>query len=177
VRIIAATNADLGVLVGEGRFRSDLYYRLHVFPIVLPPLRERLEDIPFLVRHFLEAYRMKLKRPPLELSQESMECLIRYAWPGNVRELQNVIERAVILARSPVVTVELQSVTNVPPASESTANLLEMERRHILRVLENTRWRIYGPHGAAAQLGMNPSTLRSRMKKLGLSRLVRVPSA
>ena len=177
VRIIAATNADLGGLVGEGRFRSDLYYRLHVFPIVLPPLRERLEDIPFLVRHFLEAYRMKLKRPPLELSQESMECLIRYAWPGNVRELQNVIERAVILARSPVVTVELQSVTNVPPASESTANLLEMERRHILRVLENTRWRIYGPHGAAAQLGMNPSTLRSRMKKLGLSRLVRVPSA
>lgn len=177
VRIIAATNADLGSLVSEGQFRSDLYYRLHVFPIVLPPLRERLEDIPFLVRHFLEAYRLKLKRSSLELSQESMECLIRYAWPGNVRELQNVIERAVILARSPVVTVELQSVTNVPPASESTANLLEMERRHILRVLENTRWRIYGPHGAAAQLGMNPSTLRSRMKKLGLSRLVRVPSA
>lgn len=177
VRIIAATNADLGGLVGEGRFRSDLYYRLHVFPIVLPPLRDRLEDIPYLVRHFLEAYRLKLKRSSLELSPESMESLIRYAWPGNVRELQNVIERAVILARSSVVTVELQPVANTPPPSESTANLLEMERRHIQRVLDNTRWRIYGPHGAAAQLGMNPSTLRSRMKKLGLTRLVRVPLA
>ena len=104
-----------------------------------------------------------------------MDCLIRYAWPGNVRELQKVIERAVILARSPVVTIELQSLTNVPPAVESTANLVEMERRHILRVLEQTRWRIYGPHGAAAQLGMNPSTLRSRMKKLGVSRLVKLP--
>lgn len=171
VRILAATNADLAGLVSEGRFRSDLYYRLHVFPIVLPPLRERLEDIPFLVRHFLEAYRLKLKRSSLVLSDESMACLTRYAWPGNVRELQNVIERAVILARSPVVTVELQSLTNVPPASESTANLLEMERRHILRVLEGTRWRIYGPNGAAVQLGLNPSTLRSRMKKLGVSRL------
>lgn len=171
VRILAATNADLAGLVSEGRFRSDLYYRLHVFPIVLPPLRERLEDIPFLVRHFLEAYRLKLKRSSLVLSDESMACLTRYAWPGNVRELQNVIERAVILARSPVVTVELQSLTTVPPASESTANLLEMERRHILRVLEGTRWRIYGPNGAAVQLGLNPSTLRSRMKKLGVSRL------
>lgn len=177
VRIIAATNADLAGLVSDGRFRSDLYYRLHVFPIVLPPLRERLEDIPFLVRHFLEAYRVKLKRPALELSPESMERLARYAWPGNVRELQNVIERAVILARSSIVTVDLQSLTNVPPPSDPTANLAEMERRHILRVLDSTHWRIYGPYGAAAQLGLNPSTLRSRMKKLGLRRVVKLPIA
>lgn len=175
VRIIAATNADLLSLVGAGRFRPDLYYRLHVFPIVLPPLRERLEDIPFLVRHFLEGYRVKLKRPALELSAESMTCLTRYSWPGNVRELQNVIERAVILARSPVVTVDLQLSTTAAPPAESTANLLEVERRHILCVLESTRWRIYGPSGAAAQLGMNPSTLRSRMKKLGVTRAVKLP--
>jgi len=176
VRIIAATNADLLGLVGEGRFRPDLYYRLHVFPIVLPPLRDRLEDIPFLVRHFLEGCRIKLKRPALALSAESMACLTRYAWPGNVRELQNVIERAVILARSSIVSVELQAVTNAPPPVEATANLLDVERRHILRVLDGTRWRIYGPSGAAAQLGMNPSTLRSRMKKLGLARSLKAPS-
>ena len=104
-----------------------------------------------------------------------MTCLTRYSWPGNVRELQNVIERAVILARSPVVTVDLQLSTTAAPPAESTANLLEVERRHILCVLESTRWRIYGPSGAAAQLGMNPSTLRSRMKKLGVTRAVKLP--
>ena len=173
VRIIAATNADLMGLVSEGRFRADLYYRLHVFPVLLPPLRDRPEDIPFLVRHFLEAYRIKLKRPDLELSQDSLERLTCYPWPGNVRELQNVIERAVILARSPVVTVDLHTVPPGVPSSEPTAHLVDMERRHILRVLEGTHWRIYGAQGAAAQLGMNPSTLRSRMKKLGLVKSAR----
>jgi formate hydrogenlyase transcriptional activator len=174
VRIIAATNSDLVAAVGDGRFRSDLYYRLHVFPIVLPPLRERREDIPLLARHFLEAYTQKLKRSALELSPESMEWLTRYAWPGNVRELQNVIERAVILARSRIVRIEPHvlpaSNGTVEPAADSASNLAEIERCHILRVLDSVQWRIYGPQGAAAQLGMNPSTLRSRMKKLGLRR-------
>ena len=172
VRVIAATNADLVLASSEGRFRSDLYYRLHVFPIVLPPLRERPEDIPLLANHFLEHYRLKLKRPYLALSFESMSRLCRYAWPGNVRELQNVIERAVILARSSTVEVEADLVArqDAEAQAESPVNLVEMERQHILSVLKRTHWRIYGPHGAAAQLGLNPSTLRSRLKKLGLSR-------
>ena len=174
VRIIAATNADLMALVSDGRFRADLYYRLHVFPILLPPLRDRVEDIPFLVRHFLEGYRARLKRPDLELSSDSLDRLLCYPWPGNVRELQNVIERAVILSRTAMVTVDVQAAAGGgSPAPESTANLVDMERRHILRVLENTRWRIYGAQGAAVQLGMNPSTLRSRMKKLGLVKSAR----
>jgi formate hydrogenlyase transcriptional activator len=177
VRVIAATNSDLVAAVSEGQFRQDLYYRLHVFPIQVPPLRERREDIPLLACHFLEAYRMKLKRPALELSAESMERLTKYTWPGNVRELQNVIERAVILARSPVVVIEPQFLTPPPSSPEASANLTDIERRHIVRVLEATRWRIYGPQGAATQLGMNPSTLRSRMKKLGLSRPANLPIA
>ncbi|HLZ33146.1 MAG TPA: sigma 54-interacting transcriptional regulator [Nitrospira sp.] len=170
VRLVAATNTDLVAAVSEGRFRSDLYYRLHVFPIALPSLRDRREDIPQLVRHFLNVYRTKLKRPTLDISPDSMERLINYTWPGNVRELQNVIERAVILARSTTVTIELQALGPGLAPDDQTANLGDMERRHILRVLEGTHWRIYGPQGAAAQLAMNPSTLRSRMKKLGLSR-------
>ena len=167
--------ADLATALREGRFRSDLYYRLHVFPIVLPPLRERPEDIPLLARHFIEHFRTKLKKPPLALGHESMTRLCRYAWPGNVRELQNVIERAVILTRSS--TVEIDPDFLAPPATSGEAgppvNLVDMERGHILAVLQRTHWRIYGPHGAAAQLGLNPSTLRSRLKKLGLSRPTR----
>lgn len=172
VRVIAATNADLVQATSEGRFRSDLYYRLHVFPIELPSLRERPEDIPLLTQHFLEHYRLKLKRPPLTISQESMTRLSQYSWPGNVRELQNVIERAVILARSTMVEIEPELLvrSGVDNLVDSPVNLVDMERQHILSVLERTHWRIYGPHGAAAQLGLNPSTLRSRLKKLGLSR-------
>jgi formate hydrogenlyase transcriptional activator len=171
-RVIAATNADLVLACGEGRFRSDLYYRLHVFPIVLPPLRERPEDIPLLANLFREHYRLKLKRPYLAFSFDSLNRLCRYSWPGNVRELQNVIERAVILARSSTVEIEADLVAHpeAEPAAESPANLQEMERQHILAVLTRTHWRVYGPHGAAAQLGLNPSTLRSRLKKLGLFR-------
>ncbi|WP_083448269.1 sigma-54-dependent Fis family transcriptional regulator [Nitrospira moscoviensis] len=177
VRVIAATNSDLVAAVSDGQFRSDLYYRLHVFPILLPPLRDRREDIPLLARHFLEAYRVKLKRPALELSADSMDRLTRYAWPGNVRELQNVIERAVILARSPVVDIEPQFLSTPASPAEPSSNLTDIERRHIVRVLESTHWRIYGPQGAAAQLGMNPSTLRSRMKKLGVTRPANLPIA
>jgi formate hydrogenlyase transcriptional activator len=175
VRVIAATNSDLMAAVSEGRFRSDLYYRLHVFPILVPPLRARREDIALLACHFLEAYRVKLKRPALELSAQAMERLTQYTWPGNVRELQNVIERAVILARSPVVDIEPQFLMTSPPPPEPSPNLTEMERRHIVQVLETTHWRIYGPRGAASQLGMNPSTLRSRLKKLGVRRPAHLP--
>ena len=174
VRIVAATNADLLSAIGEGRFRSDLYYRLRVFPLVLPSLRERPEDIPLLAQHFLENYRRKLKRPPLELSGSTIERLLRYSWPGNIRELQNLIERGVILARSGIVEIDDQLL--MPSTSTSMAqaapliNLQEIEREHIRHVLEQTHWRIYGPYGAATQLGLNPSTLRSRMKKLGISR-------
>lgn len=177
VRVVAATNADLVAAVKEGRFRSDLYYRLHVFPIAIPPLRERPEDIPLLARHFLESYRLKLNRPSLVLSESSMERLVRYAWPGNVRELQNVIERAVILSRSSIVEIADQFLTpskTMLPTSPS-ANLQELEREHTQRVLQQTHWTIYGSYGAAALLGLNPSTLRSRMKKLGIRRPCRVP--
>lgn len=172
VRIIAATNADLVAAISTGRFRPDLFYRLHVFPIVIPPLRHRLEDIPLLACHFLEHYRSKLKRPRLEFSAQSMDRLVRYTWPGNVRELQNVIERAVILTRSSTVEID-DPVLRSPSAlaeAEATDNLQELERQHILQLLDRTQWRIYGRNGAAAQLGLNPSTLRSRLKKLGLKR-------
>ncbi|MGA6828830.1 sigma 54-interacting transcriptional regulator [Nitrospira sp. NS4] len=175
VRVIAATNSDLVAAVSDGRFRSDLYYRIHVFPILVPPLRERREDIQLLACHFLEAYQVKLKRSALELSTEAMSRLTTYAWPGNVRELQNVIERAVILARSTVVEIEPQFLVTSTSHDEVSPNLTDMERRHIVRVLESTHWRIYGPQGAAAQLRMNPSTLRSRMKKLGVSRPAKLP--
>lgn len=172
VRIVAATNADLLSAIGAGRFRSDLYYRLCGFPLALPPLRARPDDIPLLARHFLDHYRIKLKRPCLELSDRTIERLVRYSWPGNVRELQNLIERGVILARSTVVEIDDQFLTPPTPLLPVAPpiRLQELERAHIARVLERTHWRIYGYSGAAAQLGLNPSTLRSRMKKLGISR-------
>ncbi|MBX3303658.1 MAG: sigma-54-dependent Fis family transcriptional regulator, partial [Nitrospira sp.] len=172
VRIVAATNADLLSAIGAGRFRSDLYYRLCVFPLALPSLRERPDDIPLLARHFLDHYRLKLNRPCLELSDRTIERLVRYSWPGNVRELQNLIERGVILARSTVVEIDDQFLTPPTPPlpAAPSLHLQELERAHIARVLERTHWRIYGRSGAAAQLGLNPSTLRSRMKKLGIRR-------
>ena len=177
VRVIAANNADLVAAVSEGRFRSDLYYRLNVFPIALPPLRERREDVPLLAQHFLDAYRIKFKRPVLKLSDESMDRLVNYAWPGNVRELQNVLERAVILARSPIVVVEPQFLSTRTTSNAPSAALVDIERRHIVQILESAHWRIHGPRGAAARLSMNPSTWRSRMKKLGISRPANLPVA
>ena len=178
VRIIAATNADLVTAIGTGRFRADLFYRLHVFPIVIPPLRDRPEDIPLLARHFLDYFQVKLKRPRLDFGVQLMDRLIRYTWPGNVRELQNMIERAVILARSS--TIEIDDQFLMPPSALANAdargNLQELERLHILQILDRTMWRIYGPNGAAAQLGLNPSTLRSRLKRLGIKRPVHLAS-
>lgn len=172
VRIIAATNTDLETAVKEGRFRSDLFYRLNVFPIVIPPLRERPEDIPLLARHFLEKYRVKFRRPCREIAPESLERLIRYTWPGNVRDLENVIERAVILSHSAVLEIDQRLITPSAPEGAATApiSLEEIERLHILRTLAQTGWRIEGPDGAAEKLRLPPSTLRSRMKKLGIQR-------
>jgi formate hydrogenlyase transcriptional activator len=150
-----------------------LYYRLKVFPITLPPLRDRKEDIPHLAQHFLQHCRVKLDRGDLLLADSVLPRLMQYEWPGNVRELQNVIERAAIL--TPTSLAEIDKHVMLPPSISTAvigapATLHDSERRHILHALERTAWRIYGPLGAARQLGLNPSTLRSRMKKLGLSR-------
>src|SRR5262249_5871947 len=172
VRIIAATNADLSAALAQGRFRSDLFYRLAVFPISIPPLRERPEDIPVLAQHLVNQYRDKLKRPAEVIDPDSLQRLIHYPWPGNVRELQNVIERAMILSRAPVLEVHehLLSPQSAATAQQSSDRLLDLERTHISQTLALTNWRIEGDGGAAERLGLAPSTLRSRLKKLGILR-------
>jgi formate hydrogenlyase transcriptional activator len=173
VRIIAATNTDLSKAIAEGRFRSDLYYRLHVFPIVVPPLRDRLHDIPLLVRHFMEKNRLQFRRNCQDIDERSMDMLIQYPWPGNVRELKNVIERAMILSHSSVVHVD-DSLLRSPDDEEvmPPTQLKDLERVKIQQALTACDWRIDGPLGAAKHLGLNPSTLRSRLKKLGIKRKV-----
>ncbi|MGB0911634.1 MAG: sigma-54 interaction domain-containing protein, partial [Nitrospirales bacterium] len=172
VRVIAATNADLPQAVKEGKFRNDLFYRLNVFPIGIPPLRNRPEDISLLAQHFLEQYRPKLNRSFDQIDPESLERLIRYSWPGNVRELENVIERAMIVCHGDLLRIDRRLLTteesDVLPSSQTT--LQDVERHHIASTLASTSWRIEGPNGAAQQLGIAPSTLRSRIRKLGLQR-------
>jgi transcriptional regulator with GAF, ATPase, and Fis domain len=171
VRVIAATNRDLGKALESGNFREDLYYRLNVFPIYIPPLRERWDDIPLLVKHFVLKYQKKTGKKIETIPQRVMEILQNYHWPGNVRELENVIERAVIL--SPGGRLELGDwyLKKDPPADPAEIfTLEEMERIHILKALELTRWRVSGEKGAAKILGINPQTLVSRMKKLGINR-------
>ncbi len=174
VRLVAATNADLSTAIQQGTFRADLYYRLHIFPIALPPLRERREDIHLLAQHFLAQIGTKLKRPRLTFHPQSLVRLLTYNWPGNVRELQNVIERAVILSNSSQVTVDEMLLPPVQANSglstEQPENLGDLERHHIMEVLGRTKWRIYGDRGAAHLLGLNPETLRSRLRKLGIRR-------
>lgn len=172
VRVIAATNTNLGEAVRHGTFRADLFYRLDVFPIALPPLRNRPEDIPLLARHFLEHHRVKLRRSCKDIDQDSLERLIRYSWPGNVRELENVIERAMILSHEPVLRIDetVVGLQNSSVATSPPAGLKDLERRHILQTLTLTNWHIEGPDGAAARLGLAPSTLRSRLKQLGVKR-------
>jgi chemotaxis protein methyltransferase CheR len=172
-RVIAATNRGLKAEVGAGRFREDLFYRLNVFPITVPPLRERSEDIPLLVKHFLEQIRERIGRTCREVPPSVMRALMRYTWPGNVRELRNVIERAVLQSSDGVLRLpEPLEVSPAPGAGASSdpqpATLEEVERRHILSTLELTRGRVSGAGGAAEILGINPNTLRSRMKKLGV---------
>jgi len=172
VRLIAATNRDLGKMVEEGTFRADLFYRLNVFPLRIPPLRERTEDIPELTRHFLKMSSRKVGRNITDVSAESLDRLMHYHWPGNVRELQNIIERATILSDGPIVEVAdalLVSHSSKQPQGRRK-NLVDVEREHITKVLEETTWAIEGKAGAAAILGLAPSTLRSRMTKFGIAR-------
>jgi formate hydrogenlyase transcriptional activator len=172
-RLIAATNRDLGAMVGEQTFRSDLYYRLNVFPIRVPALRERAEDIPFLVRHFAQHFARNMKKQIESISSETMNALLRYPWPGNIREMQNVIERAVILSRGSVLYVpstDLKSRSGEVPEANGLGTLEEVEKKHIVAVLEQTNWVFAGPNGAAARLGLKRPTLQFRMQKLGISR-------
>jgi DNA-binding NtrC family response regulator len=170
VRLVAATNRDLEGMVREGEFRSDLYYRLNVFPIPLPALRERRPDIPELVRHFTERIARRMHKRIETIPVDTMAALCAYDWPGNVRELENVIERAVILATGPVLRVPASELVarSTPPSGHTT--LQETEREAIRRALEETRWTIGGATGAAARLGMKRTTLQSRIRKLGIER-------
>ncbi len=187
-RLIAATNRDLGSMVEEQKFRSDLFYRLNVFPVRVPSLRERPDDIPLLVRHFAEQCARRMNKKIETISSETLKQMRQYHWPGNIRELQNVIERAVILSTGPVLNVPLSEIQSRPSLAASDGNgnldkrhessagkdirnvLEETERKHILNVLSQTNWVVAGPKGAATRLGMKRSTLQLRMRKLGLSR-------
>ncbi len=175
VRLVAATNVDLMQKVAEGQFRRDLYYRLNVFPVTIPPLRERRDDIPLLVRYFAQKYARRMKKPIDTIPLKSMTALSDYHWPGNVRELENYIERAVILSRGSdlqIAVSELKSRSNSPfmAPSNGFATLENAEREHIVRALGETKWVIGGPTGAASRLGMKRTTLQSRMRKLGITR-------
>jgi formate hydrogenlyase transcriptional activator len=174
VRLVAATNRDLAKMVADGHFRSDLYYRLNVFPIVLPPLRERPDGIPSLVRHFTQHFARRMGKRIETIPSAVMDSLVRYPWPGNVRELQNVIERAVILARGATLQIppaELSipgALTSAPSAA--TVTLADAQREHILTALRESGWVVAGPKGAAARLGIKRSTLQKRMKRLAIVR-------
>jgi formate hydrogenlyase transcriptional activator len=178
VRVIAATNRDLNKAVGDRAFREDLYYRLSVFPIQLPPLRDRPEDIPLLAQYILDKFATRVARRFDGIDSATLRRLVGYPWPGNVRELQNVLERAVILSPGPALEMEpdVLGQTEGTPASRASAALEDVERNHILAVLRETKWVIDGPKGAAVILGLHPNTLRSRLKKLGLSRAAHEPS-
>ena len=171
-RLIAATNRDLGAMVGEQEFRADLFYRLNVFPVQVPPLRERQEDIPLLVRHFVQQFARRMGRAVDTIPTETMNVLVRYHWPGNIRELQNLVERAVILSAGPILKVPLNDLRALPApaAARRIETLEEAERRHILEALDASDWVISGPNGAASSLGLKRSTLQARMEKLGIRR-------
>jgi formate hydrogenlyase transcriptional activator len=175
VRVVAATNADLAQKVTENQFRNDLYYRLNVFPVTIPPLRERRKDVPLLVRHFAQKYARRMKKPIETIPTAAMGALMDYHWPGNVRELENFIERAVILSRGPALEIplaELKQQTKAASAGDpsSPSTLEQAEREHILRALREANWIIGGPDGAASSLGMKRTTLQSKMRKLGIAR-------
>jgi formate hydrogenlyase transcriptional activator len=170
VRLVSATNRDLAAMVRERAFRDDLYYRLNVFPIQVPPLRERREDIPLLVRHFVQQCARRMGKTIETIPSATMDALTRYSWPGNVRELQNLMERAVIVSPGPVLNVPLDQLRSVAHDLPPGQTLEDAERAHIVQVLRATKWVLSGPSGAAAQLGLKRSTLQFRMKKLGIER-------
>jgi len=170
VRLVAATNRNLAAMAKRNEFRSDLYYRLNVFPIPLPPLRDRRDDIPALVKHFVEIYTHRMGKQIDQITPETMSELISYPWPGNIRELQNFIERSVILTSGNVLRPPLSTLETPAEMECQAVTLEEAERDHILKTLEQTRWVVAGPSGAAARLGVKRSTLYFRMQKLGISR-------
>jgi formate hydrogenlyase transcriptional activator len=181
VRLIAATNRDLAQQAAENKFRSDLYYRLNVFPITIPPLRERHEDIPLLVRFFANKFALRMKKQIKTIPAEAIAVLQQYQWPGNIRELENMIERAVILTQGAELNIPLSEIklpvktavavaASMPASSPESDSLEAIERDHIIRVLNETNWTVGGPHGTAARLGMKRTTLQARMKKLGITR-------
>jgi formate hydrogenlyase transcriptional activator len=171
VRLVAATNRNLVDMVKRNEFRSDLYYRLNVFPVSLPPLRERREDIPALVTHFVEILGRRMGKQIENIPPDTMSALTSYEWPGNIRELQNFIERSVIVSAGPVLRPPLAELKRCPEVlSVGAITLEDAERDHIRKTLEQTRWVVAGPNGAAARLGIKRSTLYFRMQKLGISR-------
>ncbi len=173
-RVIAATHQDLEKRVAEGTFREDLFYRLNVFPIRVPPLRERLEDIPLLVWRFAEEFAKPFGKRIESINQESLAALTQYPWPGNIRELRNVVERAMIVATGPRLTIPVPQMT--PAATRRSAKLADVEKEHIRGVLDSAGWRVRGPGGAAERLGLKPTTLETRMAKLGIRRPSQRPS-
>jgi formate hydrogenlyase transcriptional activator len=173
VRLIAATHRDLAAMVKQGTFREDLYYRLKVFPIHIPALRQRIEDIPKLAWHFTTLYGQRMNKKIDEIPSETMDALVRYRWPGNVRELQNFVERAVILSPRSVLrapTSELEPFNSHRESNVAMSGLAEVERDHILHALEASNWVIGGRNGAAERLGMKRTSLVYRMKKLRINR-------
>jgi formate hydrogenlyase transcriptional activator len=173
VRLIAATNRDLVRAVEEKEFRSDLFYRLHVFPLHLPPLRERREDIPLLVRHFVEKCAARLHKHIEVIPEEAVQAMTHWKWPGNIRELENFVERSVILSEgsrlSPPLGELREEISRQPSVSEVT--LRDKEREHIIEILRQTRGALSGPSGAAARLGLKRTTLQYKMQRLGISRM------
>jgi transcriptional regulator with GAF, ATPase, and Fis domain len=166
-RVIAATHRDLEQRIADGSFREDLFYRLNVFPIVVPPLRERVDDIPLLVWRFVGEFSTSMGKRIDAIPRENIEQLQRYPWPGNIRELRNIVERSMIVARGPRLTITLPAT---PKVAGKMVRLLDVETEHIRAVLESTGWRIRGAGGAAERLGLRPTTLETRMAKLGLKR-------
>ena len=169
VRVIAATNADLKKMCDDGKFRKDLYYRLSVFPITIPPLRERIDDIPLLVWNFIRQFEKRMGKHIQSVPKRSMEALQRYPWAGNARELRNVIEHAMIVSSGKTLVLNPPTLA-APKRSAEMKSLQEVERQHILSVLKETGWRVAGKNGAAKILGLKPTTLEARMKKLGINR-------
>jgi len=170
VRLIAATNRDLAQSIASRQFRSDLYYRLSVFPIRMPELRERRQDIPLLVRYFVQAFARRMKKQIETIPTETMNALVNWTWPGNVRELENIVERSVILSQGPILNVPVVELSIGAQDSLNEGTLESLRREIIVCVLRETGGALSGPRGAAARLGLKRTTLQSRMQKLGISR-------
>jgi transcriptional regulator with GAF, ATPase, and Fis domain len=173
VRVIAATNRNLQQAIEKKEFREDLYYRLNVFPVICPPLRDRKDDIPLLVKHFCQKHEGKIGKKVSDIHPKVMDALVAYDWPGNIRELENIIERAMILSRDNSLEYgEWVPTQKIEPGktSASTTKLEDVEKEHIIEVLKKTNWKVSGEKGAAKILGLNPTTLEARMKKMGIKR-------